>query len=60
MTMVPIGLPVQHILVPNAINYYEFFIPRKGFAAIELIHCAGGLEIGFSQDYNSFIKNEYV
>ena len=59
MTLVPLNIPVQHLLVENSVNYYEFFSPTKGYFLIHLLHCTGDLIFGYSQEYDKIINHQF-
>lgn len=48
MTLVPLKSKIEHLLVQNSINYYEFFVPKKGVIGLDLIHCTGKMSMGIS------------
>lgn len=59
MLLIPFSHRIEHALTPASINYYELIAPANGFVTIDMIHCAGQLNIGVSQDYESFLEREY-
>lgn len=59
MTLVPFNEKIEHVLVPDSVNYYEFIAPSKGYVALYMTHCAGPMQMGWSQNYEQFINKEY-
>lgn len=60
MVILPLGRQVSGYLDESSVNYYESIVRQKGIIVVEMNSCLGDMDLGYSQDYDDFLEENYL
>ena len=59
ITVIPLDYNYQGVIEAKRSEYYEVYIPKTGYLALEFMDCYGEMEILVSRDYEKVVQNQF-
>ena len=59
VTILPYDYNYQGVIEGKHSRYYEIYVPKKGYLALEMMDCFGEIDVLVARDYEKVLKEEF-